>query len=168
MLSLRPRIEPHLVLRPCHNDLNPNNLAYDGERVWVLDWDTACMGDPFQDLGSLLFWVFRSPAQQAALLDAYFGGEPSARDRAKLTVVRELSSCFYATVFQLLAASGGALTSPSNEDDFPSVAEAFKALASGALNFGSPEGRWRFAGAVARDSLRAVESPGFEEALAAL
>ena len=41
-----------LELRPCHNDLLPANFIDDGERIRIVDWEYAGMGDPFFDLGN--------------------------------------------------------------------------------------------------------------------
>ena len=36
----------------CHNDLLAANFIDDGERVWIVDWEYAGMGDPFFDLAN--------------------------------------------------------------------------------------------------------------------
>src|SRR5690348_17204915 len=40
-----------IELRPCHNDLLNANFIDDGERIRIVDWEYAGMGDPFFDLG---------------------------------------------------------------------------------------------------------------------
>src|SRR5262245_40740408 len=37
---------------PCHNDLLAANFLDDGERIWILDWDYAGMGDRYFDLAN--------------------------------------------------------------------------------------------------------------------
>ena len=32
-----------------HNDLNPSNILYDGQRLWLVDWESAFAADPFID-----------------------------------------------------------------------------------------------------------------------
>ena len=29
-----------------HNDLNPRNVLYDGQRLWLVDWEAAFRNDP--------------------------------------------------------------------------------------------------------------------------
>ena len=41
-----------IELRPCHNDLLNANFIDDGERIRIVDWEYAGMGDPFFDLGN--------------------------------------------------------------------------------------------------------------------
>ena len=37
---------------PCHNDLLAANFLHDGERLWIVDWEYAGMGDRYFDLGN--------------------------------------------------------------------------------------------------------------------
>ena len=36
----------------CHNDLLTANFLHDGERVQIIDWEYAGMGDRYFDLGN--------------------------------------------------------------------------------------------------------------------
>src|SRR4029078_3304190 len=35
-----------------HNDLNPSNVLFDGRRLWLVDWETACLNDPLVDVAT--------------------------------------------------------------------------------------------------------------------
>jgi thiamine kinase-like enzyme len=59
--------------RPCHNDLLPANLLDDGERVRIIDWEYAGMGDPFFDLGNLAVNSQLDEPGERALLEIYAG-----------------------------------------------------------------------------------------------
>lgn len=39
-------------LAPCHNDLLAANFVHAGERLWIVDWEYAGMGDPAFDLAN--------------------------------------------------------------------------------------------------------------------
>ena len=39
-------------LSPCHNDLLNANFIRAGERIWIVDWEYAGMGDRFFDLAN--------------------------------------------------------------------------------------------------------------------
>jgi thiamine kinase-like enzyme len=56
---------------PCHNDLLNANFIDDGERLWIVDWEYAGMGDPFFDLGNFAVNHELDAAGERALLDAY-------------------------------------------------------------------------------------------------
>jgi thiamine kinase-like enzyme len=58
---------------PCHNDLLNANFIDDGERIRVVDWEYAGMGDRFFDLANFsINHEFGDDANQT-LLKAYFG-----------------------------------------------------------------------------------------------
>ncbi|MFD1733724.1 phosphotransferase [Deinococcus malanensis] len=43
---------PAPVLRPIHRDFYQDQLIVDGERLWLLDLDLCCWGDPALDIGN--------------------------------------------------------------------------------------------------------------------
>src|SRR5439155_20472878 len=59
----------------CHNDLLAANFIDDGERVWVVDWEYAGMGDPFFDLANFAVNNDLDEDGDRALLEAYGGGD---------------------------------------------------------------------------------------------
>ena len=51
--SLERALSTHTVEAvPCHNDFHHNNLLDDG-RLWLVDWSSAGLGDPYNDLARL-------------------------------------------------------------------------------------------------------------------
>ncbi len=56
----------------CHNDLLNANFLYD-ERIRILDWEYAGMGDPFFDLANFSVNHELAPDADEALLEGYFG-----------------------------------------------------------------------------------------------
>lgn len=111
-------------LRPCHNDLWGPNLIDDGERVWIVDWEYAGMGDPDFDLASFAIHHLVSDEGDEALLRAYLGQVPayprqvpgSALARLKLMrIVAELREAMWYLV---------ALAVSSETTDFVRLAQA--------------------------------------------
>jgi thiamine kinase-like enzyme len=83
----RAFLDAPLELRPCHNDLLNANFIDDGERIRIVDWEYAGMGDPFFDLGNFATNHGLSPDEEALLLTAYDGSataEPSRLARLRL------------------------------------------------------------------------------------
>jgi thiamine kinase-like enzyme len=76
---------------PCHNDLLTANFIHDGERIRIVDWEYAGMGDRFFDLGNLAVNNGFGPADEARLLEAYFQEPPSPRRAAALRLMRVMS-----------------------------------------------------------------------------
>jgi thiamine kinase-like enzyme len=84
-LALGPREE-----RPCHNDLLNANFLDDGERIRIVDWEYAGMGDPFFDLANFSINHELSEADDRVLLAAYSGRSDDA-DHAHLGLMRFMS-----------------------------------------------------------------------------
>ena len=76
---------------PCHNDLLTANFLHDGERMVIVDWEYAGMGDPFFDLGNFAVNNELGDADEERLLAAYFGEEANPRQRAALKLFRFMS-----------------------------------------------------------------------------
>jgi len=77
-------------LKPCHNDLLNANFLDDGERLRILDWEYAGMGDVFFDLANFSINHELDAAGSATLLDAYVG-EVRSGDARALELMRFMS-----------------------------------------------------------------------------
>jgi thiamine kinase-like enzyme len=77
-------------LLPCHNDLLNANFILDGERLWIVDWEYAGMGDVFFDLANFSVNHELDAGDDDELLRVYFG-ERRDRDAAALAVMRFMS-----------------------------------------------------------------------------
>ncbi len=92
--SAAARIEGVLtrdLARPSHNDLLCGNVIRAGDRLMLVDWEYAGMGDPRFDLGNLSVNNEFSEDDDERLLHAYHGGAPDDRQRAALQLMRVLS-----------------------------------------------------------------------------
>ena len=77
-------------IRPCHNDLLNANFIDDGDRIRIVDWEYAGLGDPFFDLGNFSVNHGLTPAEDAILLAAYEGSARPAR-LARIYLMRIVS-----------------------------------------------------------------------------
>jgi thiamine kinase-like enzyme len=83
----RIEVRPRLYHRcPCHNDLLNANFIDDGERLRIVDWEYAGMGDPYFDLANFAVNHELDEDGEEALLRAY--GDD---DRDTLTLMRFMS-----------------------------------------------------------------------------
>ena len=72
-------------LVPCHNDLLNANFIDDGERIRIVDWEYAGMGDLFFDLANFSINHEFEPEHDRELLGASFGEvRPSQADSLRL------------------------------------------------------------------------------------
>ena len=86
----RAFLDAPIDLRPCHNDLLNANFIDDGERIRIVDWEYAGMGDPFFDLGNFSVNHDLAPEEDAILLEAYEGEARPSR-LARLALMRVVS-----------------------------------------------------------------------------
>jgi thiamine kinase-like enzyme len=100
---------------PCHNDLLNANFLDDGERLTIVDWEYAGMGDRFFDLANFSINHELDEAASATLLGAYFGGVRD-RDAQTLVLMRFMSD--------FREAMWGVVQSAVSELDFDFVAYA--------------------------------------------
>ncbi len=88
----RALMDARLPLLPCHNDLLNANFIDDGDRIRIVDWEYAGMGDPFFDLGNFSINHELTPDEDAALLAAYDQADAADPARlARLTLMRVVS-----------------------------------------------------------------------------
>jgi thiamine kinase-like enzyme len=90
--AIAGRIEQALgprEVRPCHNDLLNANFLDDGERIRIVDWEYAGMGDPFFDLANFSVNHEFTEADDLALLAAY--SDRSDAELARLGLMRFMS-----------------------------------------------------------------------------
>ncbi|WP_395681556.1 phosphotransferase [Inquilinus sp.] len=74
-----------------HNDLLAANFIDDGRRLWLVDWDYAGFNSPLFDLGGLASNNGFSVAEEAAMLNAYFGAPPSPELRRRYAAMKAAS-----------------------------------------------------------------------------
>ena len=101
---------------PCHNDLLPANFIHDGERVWIVDWEYAGMGNRYFDLANLSVNNGFSEAGDEWLLECYWG-EPSTRRRLATVRLMRIMSDFREAMW-------GVVQSAISEIDFDFAAYA--------------------------------------------
>ncbi len=77
-------------LVPCHNDLLNANFILGGERLWIVDWEYAGMGDRFFDLANFSINHELEDDDNEDLLAAYFG-EVRPEDVRALRLMRFMS-----------------------------------------------------------------------------
>jgi aminoglycoside phosphotransferase (APT) family kinase protein len=148
----------------CHNDPNALNVLFDGERLWLVDWELAFRNDPLIDVGILAENFAREPAAAEHLLAAWLGREPDAAVRARFALARQLSRAFYACALL----TGASLAPPPEPDGLaaPTEAEFRQALAEGRLKVGSPELVYALGKMQLASFLTGMQTPEVEAALA--
>jgi thiamine kinase-like enzyme len=76
---------------PCHNDLLAGNFLRGSERIWIVDWEYAGMGDRYFDLANFAINNELSDAQHPDLLADYFTDEATPRRLSTLRLMLFMS-----------------------------------------------------------------------------
>ena len=83
---------------PCHNDLLAANRIVHCGRSYAIDWEYACLGDPYFDLAAAASELEAS--QRSRLLTLYLDREPADAERQRLAdqllIYRAIAACWYA------------------------------------------------------------------------
>jgi aminoglycoside phosphotransferase (APT) family kinase protein len=136
-----------------HNDTNPTNLVYDGERLMMLDWQTAALNDKYYDLATIALFLRMDDNASRALLSAYEDRSISviparfAYDRRAAAIISASASLYIA--YQRGHRSADAVTAANA----PSLGDVYADLQGGTLTLSSPAGQWRFGLALIKESL---------------
>jgi hypothetical protein len=93
------RIEPEMV--SSHNDLKPENILFDGQRVWLVDWEAAFRNDRYLDLAMISNFVVADDTDETVFLREYFGHLPDECQRARFFLMRQVFHLFFAMAFLL-------------------------------------------------------------------
>ena len=76
---------------PCHNDLIAANFLQSQDRIYLLDWEYAAMGDPYVDLGNCAANFCMDDAACVLFMESYLEKKPGDDDVAQLHLLRVLS-----------------------------------------------------------------------------
>jgi thiamine kinase-like enzyme len=90
-----------------HNNLfKPDNILFDGERVWLVDWVAAFLNDRYADLAVVANHVVTNDEEEMVYLREYFGAAPDEYQLARFHLMRQLVHLFYTMAFLTLGSSG--------------------------------------------------------------
>lgn len=153
VLSAEPPLrENPLVLG--HNDLNPSNLVYDGERIVLLDWAAAGPMDAFYDLAVLCVFL-RMEEETARCLLSEYDGKPLGVLPPRFVYMRRLAAALAGTMQLYLARQlkhAGA-AGPDTLATTLSLGEFYQQLRDGTLKLGTADGQWAFGLSLLKGSL---------------
>ena len=149
-----------------HNDPNPQNVIFDGRRLWLIDWETAFCNEPLTDVAILADNYARAPELESALLEGWLGRAADADTRARLSLMRVLSRLYYAGLLLGIGRARAPRPGPDADLGAPTPAEFGAAVAQGRLKAGSPEMLYTLGKMVLASFLKGAEASGFEDALA--
>jgi aminoglycoside phosphotransferase (APT) family kinase protein len=147
-----PPVEGALVLS--HNDVNPSNLIYDGERLRLLDWDAAGPNDAMYDLATVSVFLRLDDATSLRLLSTHNNAPVTALPR-RFAYNRRLVAVLVGVMFVHIARQSGHAGADGTErlESTPSLADFYQKMRTGAVSIGTPEGRWQYGMSMLKHSM---------------
>ncbi|MGE0871099.1 MAG: phosphotransferase [Kofleriaceae bacterium] len=135
-----------------HNDVNPSNVVYDGERMQLIDWDVAGRNDPFYDLAAIAVFLRMDDETSRRLLSAY-EGETVSRIPPRFSYNRRLIATLCGTMFLHLArAAGHAGSTTEALESATALGEIHQRMRTGTITLASAEGRWELGLALIKEA----------------
>jgi hypothetical protein len=155
-----PRLDSDMV--SCHSDLKPENIVFDGQRVWLVGWQAALLNDRYFDLAVAANFVVTSDADEWTYLKEYFGQRPDEYQRARFFLMRQMMHMFSATVFLLLGSAGKPI---SQSENLPSFRDFHRRIWAGEVNLTDNDMKTAYGRVNWEQLLQNVRGARFDEAL---
>ncbi|HVU45912.1 MAG TPA: phosphotransferase [Terracidiphilus sp.] len=150
-------------MAPCHNDLvKPDNILFDGNRVWLVDWEAAFQNDRYADLAVVANFVVTHEAEERSYLARYFGQLPDEYQLARFFLMRQVAHMFYAMAYLLLGSAGKAV---DWNDSVPEFGEFHRRIWAGEVDFKDSSMKIAYGQVHWRQLMRNLELARFGEAM---
>jgi len=167
IVKVYPRNESELVAS--HNDLKPQNMRFDGNHIWLVDWESGFLNDEYVDLAIAANFFVKDEAQEGDYLRAYFG--ESAGDivplreyrRSRFYLMRQALSIFYAALLLLEASQAG--LSINADMTTPDFREYHQDPIADKVDMMTADAKLEYGMIHLREALRNMRTSRFEEAV---
>lgn len=159
-----PRHDPDLVAS--HNDLNPNNMLFDGQQIWIIDWEAAFRNDRYVDLAIAARPFVTNEAQETVYLQAYFGDTPTAYQRARYFLMQQVCHLYYAMIMMQMAAAqkpAGVIAEPDMNTS--RLYDFHNQVGAGTVVLTTYEGQLGYGKTLLNEALYHMRTPAFHAAL---
>ena len=160
LAAVYPRNDSDLV--SCHNDLKPENILFDGDRVWLVDWEAAFLNDRYCDLAVISNFVVTNDSEEEVYLRTYFGETASEYRAARFYLMRQILHVGYTVVFMLVGA-GGKLIEPDTK--VPDFRDLHNRIWAGEVSLATAAAKLQYARVHMNQALQNMRTPRFQDAL---
>ncbi|MCX7747110.1 MAG: phosphotransferase [Clostridia bacterium] len=146
----------------CHNDLKPENIIFDGERAWLVDWEAAFLNDRYLDLAVVANFVVNNDEDEFQYLQNYFGEAPDQYMKARFFLIQQLLHIFYMSIFILYASK----SVPIRIDNIKTSFRDFhKCMWEGEIDLSNDENKLQYALVHMNQFLYNINTKRFEDSL---
>jgi serine/threonine protein kinase len=158
--SVYPRHDSDMV--SCHNDLKPENILFDGDRVWLVDWEAAFLNDRYLDLAVVANFVVTNDAEEETYLRRYFGEAAGEYRHARFYLMRQILHTAYAVIFMQFGSRGKAID-PNPEA--PRFRDFHNRIWEGEVSLAPDEPKLQYARVHLNQAVQNMRAARFQDAL---
>jgi aminoglycoside phosphotransferase (APT) family kinase protein len=146
-----------------HNDLfKPDNILFDGQQVWLVDWEAAFLNDRYADLAVMANLLVTNDAEERIFLQEYFGREPNEYQWARFFLAQQFAHMFYTMAFLFL----GSLSGPIDwSETIPEFSEFSRRMWAGEVELTDSRTKTMYGRVHWQRLQRNMRQPRFDEAL---
>lgn len=155
-----PRLDSDMV--SCHMDLKPENILFDGQHVWLTDWQAAFVNDRYFDLAVAANFLLTNDADELTYLERYFGQRPNEYQRARFFLMRQVVHMLSATVFLMLGSPGKPINA---SEKIPSFRDFHRRIWAGETSLAGNDLKVAYGRVHWERLLQNMRQPQFAEAL---
>ena len=146
-----------------HNDLfKPDNILFDGQRVWLVDWEAAFLNDRYADLAVVANQVVTNDEEEMVYLQEYFGAPPDEYQLARFHLIQQISHLFYTMAFLWVGPQGKTI---DWRGAVPEFSDYHRRIWAGEVDLSDPEVKIVYARVHWERLLQNVREARYQEAL---
>lgn len=147
----------------CHNDSKPENIIFDGQKPWFVDWEAAFLNDRYLDLAVVANFIVMNEKDEEDYLKTYFNQPADDYQRARFFIMQIILHLNYFVVLLAFTKDPQPLSiTPMPTHNFR---EFHNGMWNGAISLANNESKREYALLHLEHFRSKTRSPGFEEAL---
>lgn len=151
----------------CHNDLKPENIIFDGDKPWLVDWETASLNNRYTDLSIVTNFLNKNQKEEEDFLERYFGKEINEYDSACFYLIQQIIHITYFTFFMVILSFSGKSFDWKNCPD-SDYREFHDRIWKGEITLHSDEPRLHYALVHKKELQKNIRTERFKEAMNAV
>jgi aminoglycoside phosphotransferase (APT) family kinase protein len=160
--NIKGILSKHRSLAACHNDLNCYNIIYNGVEVYLIDFESAGLEDPYFDLATISQQFALEREEEGKFLNDYLSRDATTFEKAKFFLMKQISICYYAIAFLGFAYKAGLRF---QDTDIPTLKSWNEGMGNGNFTLKEHKDFLLYGSVLVRESMELIKAKEFTEAI---